>query len=284
MPVGDNYHGDTFAIATMHSKERAVGKSFGRWLGAEVIVAPGINTDVFGTFIGDVPRRGTMLKTAEAKARSAIESTGLLFGLGSEGSFGPHPVLPFIASSTEVLLIVDLKNGLVVHDTAVTHRTNFSSRTCEPNEDVSDFLHSVKFPSHAVVVKPNSIPIGETETGITALQGIRAAVGRAAAISRDGLALIVTDMRAHLNPTRMAVIRALSSRLARRLATRCPACRTPGFGIVETVRGLPCAWCGEPTQAAMAELHRCAKCGFESSTSKLKQKVADQGQCPQCNP
>ena len=49
MPVQDPYVGKTIAIATMHAKEHAVGKPFRRWLGADVIVAAGIDTDAIGT-------------------------------------------------------------------------------------------------------------------------------------------------------------------------------------------------------------------------------------------
>jgi hypothetical protein len=75
-----------------------------------------IDTEAFGTFAGDIVRQGTMLDAARAEALAAIEATGLELGLGSKGSFGPHPSVPFIPAGTEVLLCLDRKRGLEIHD------------------------------------------------------------------------------------------------------------------------------------------------------------------------
>jgi hypothetical protein len=270
----------------MHAKERAVAGPFNRWLDAAVTVAPGIDTDAFGTFTGETVRQGTMLDAARAKALAAIKATGLELGLGSEGSFGPHPSLPFIAAGTEVLLCQDRKWGFEIHEMLVTERTNYQSCDCTPGQDIGNFLASARFPSHAVVVSSKA-PVGAARIvkGITCAIRLAEAIEQAASASRDGHALVVTDMRAHLNPTRMASIRALATRLARRLATPCPGCAAPGFGIADVVRGLPCGWCGEPTRLVIAELFHCAKCGFESQRAvKPGRTTADPGQCQFCNP
>jgi hypothetical protein len=280
------YRHETFAIATMHAKERAIARPFSRWLGAAVKVAPGIDTDAFGTFTGDIVRQGTMLDAARAKALAAIEATGLELGLGSEGSFGPHPSVPFIAAGTEVLLCLDRKRGFEIHGMLVTDRTNYESCDSRPGQDIADFLARARFPSHAVVVSPKA-PVGAAKIvkGITRATRLAEAIEEAASASCDGHALVVTDMRAHLNPTRMASIRALATRLARRLATPCPACAAPGFGAANVLRGLPCGWCGEPTRLVIAEVFRCAKCGFENQRGVEPQReTADPGQCLYCNP
>ena len=137
------YRDETFVFATMHAKERAVARPFSRWLGAAVTVAPGIDTDAFGTFTGEIVRQGTMLDAARAKALAAIKATGLELGLGSEGSFGPHPAVPFIASGTEVLLCQDRKRGLEIHEMVVTDRTNYQSFACRPGEDITFPLASL---------------------------------------------------------------------------------------------------------------------------------------------
>jgi hypothetical protein len=280
------YRDETFVIATMHAKERAVAKPFSRWLGAAMTVAPGIDTDAFGTFTGEIVRHGTMLDAARAKALAGIDATGLELGLGSEGSFGPHPSLPFIAAGTEVLLCQDRRRGFEIHEMLVTARTNYKSCDCRPGEDIANFLAGAKFPSHAVVVSPKApVEAGKIVKGITCANRLAEAIQEAASASRDGHALVVTDMRAHLNPTRMASIRALAIRLAARLATPCPVCAAPGFGAVDVLRGLPCGWCGEPTRLVMAELLRCAICGFERQrTVKHRRETADPGQCQYCNP
>ena len=54
------------------------------------------------------------------------------------------------------------------------------------------------------------------------------------------MAVLIADMRAHRNPTRMRVLRALSWKLAKRLERLCPKCDAPGFGSIGNRRGLPC--------------------------------------------
>jgi hypothetical protein len=227
-----------------------------------------------------------MLDAARAKALAAIEATGLELGLGSEGSFGPHPSLPFIPAGTEILLCQDRKRGFEIHEMLVTDRTNYQSCNCTPGQDIRNFLAGARFPTHAVVVSPRA-PAGAARIvkGITCPIRLAKAIEQAASASRDGHALVVTDMRAHLNPTRMVSIRTLATRLARRLATPCPGCAAPGFGIADVVRGLPCGWCGEPTRLVIAELFRCATCGFENQRAvEPGRQTADPGQCQYCNP
>jgi hypothetical protein len=287
MPIDDGpYQNQAVAFATMHGKEKAVAKAFARQLAASITVPMGIDTDALGTFTGEVPRAGTIIEAARAKALLAMKVTGLKRGLGSEGSFGPHPYIPFIPRDVEVLLFVDQGNDIEICETLMTHRTNYRKVTCRPGEDISDFLKSIRFPQHAVVVTPSApttemLPI----KGVNSAAGLTQAILRAAHASSDRAVQIVTDMRAHLNSTRMAVIRALANRLARRLATRCPECGTPGFGVVGIARGVPCGLCGEPTKMAFAEIRRCAKCSLETSTRiKRVPETADPGTCQHCNP
>jgi len=280
------YQNQAVAFATMHDKEKAVAKAFARQLAASITIPVGIDTDALGTFTGEVPRAGTMAEAARAKALLAMKLTGLRCGRGSEGSFGPHRYIPFIPRNTELLLFVDQKDEIEVCETLMTHRTNYRNLTCRPGQDISDFLKSIGFPRHAVVVTPNApmtamLPI----KGIKSATDLTEAILKASDASSDRAVRIVTDMRAHLNPTQMAVIRALANRLARRLATRCPECGTPGFGVADIARGVPCGWCGEPTQMAIAEIRQCAKCSYETS-SRIKSvpETADSGSCEYCNP
>ena len=74
------------ALGTMHGKETALVPAFAR-LGVDLVVAPGVDTDRFGSFDGMTPRAGTMEEAARAKARAAMAATGLTSGLASEGAF-----------------------------------------------------------------------------------------------------------------------------------------------------------------------------------------------------
>lgn len=296
------YRGVRMTLGTMHAKERALAKPIARWLGAELIVPVGLDTDAYGTFTGEITRAGTMLEAARAKARLGMAHSGLRFGLASEGSYGPHPHILFIAGGREIVLFIDDERGIEVRESLVVTRTNYDSMTLAPGDDPETALHRIKFPSHAVTVRPNQLadkpePLPQfpshatTHSGSILFKGLRDLIGvhraieTCAAASTDGKALIVPDMRAHLNPTRMAMIRVAATKLAKRIACLCPACKTPGFGIVDVARGLPCADCGAPTGLLIAEIHRCAGCGLETRKPiRREDERASAGQCEYCNP
>jgi hypothetical protein len=88
------YHKRIIALATKHQKEMAIAPSFQRLLGASIIVPNGIDTDLFGTFSGEIEREGTMLEVVKKKARLAIKVSGHPLALASEGSFGTDPSCP----------------------------------------------------------------------------------------------------------------------------------------------------------------------------------------------
>lgn len=283
---GLRYRGQLIGLATMHGKERAIAKPFLRYLDAGLVVPDGIDTDALGTFTGEVARAGSITDAARRKAELAMKMTGLCFGLGSEGSFGPHPFLPFISADTEALLFIDRASGSEIIESIVTPRTNYRYETWAADQLNEEFLEAVGFPAHALVVKPQGVAHSTLFfKGISSRRSLRKAVKFAASTSPDGQALITTDMRAHLNPTRMKVIRLLASRLARRLATDCPQCATPGYGEIEICRGLPCGWCYEPTDELMGKRIRCRACGYTKyEPLKNAPNFADPGRCASCNP
>jgi len=272
-------------LATMHAKERAVAPAFMDELGLTVVPSAGLDTDQLGTFAGEIPRRGTMLEVAVAKARLGMAATGLPLGLASEGSFGPHPVVPFLAGGIELLVFVDDTRGLVLHETMVVERTNFAHLVTAPGQPLDSFLAQIGFPAHGLIVRAN---VGEPQAGlvkgIVERSRLEEAIAAAAA-SPDGNARLETDMRAHLNPTRMDSLVPLASRLAQRLASVCPGCIAPGWGRVDVTRGLHCRWCGTPTEMVATEIFGCAACGHREERPRQDGLTeAEPGNCPACNP
>lgn len=268
------YAGRHVALATQHGKARALSPPLARRLGLHV-VAVAIDTDAFGTFTGTRPRTGTAAEAALAKARAGMAASGLALGLASEGSFGPHPWLPFGAGGVETLAFIDPARGLELTLSAVSRRTNFAQLDISADTDIAPFLSRIGFPSHALVVKDAN---GEVlATGVQDMAIL-------SALARPGHRL-ETDMRAHLNPTRMAAIRALAGRLAARLATPCPACGCPGFGQTDVLRGLPCSACGQPTQGVLATVHSCNACGHSETRPRPDGVTsASPATCDWCNP
>lgn len=273
-----SYHGRVAALASCHGKEVAIGPALLQWAGLRLAVPPGIDTDQLGTFTGEVPRPASMVETVRRKAEMGMAAAGLPLGLASEGSFGPHPMVPFLASSQELLLFKDAESGIEVIETLQSDETNFAALDVTPDADIDAFLARVMFPGHAVVVRAE----GRISKGIRD----RAALDR---LITQGLAQgpvrIETDMRAHMNPTRMGEIAKLAERLARRIATPCPACGTPGFGALRSEAGLPCSECGAMTRLVRAVIHGCVKCGYEEQKPRPDgRSEANPAECELCNP
>lgn len=275
------------ALATMHGKEEAIAPALRREVGLEVTVPHGIDTDAFGTFTGEVERRGTPAEAALAKARLAIERTGLPVGLASEGAYGPHPDVAMLASGIELVAVVDRANGIEIVEGARVQETNFAhTRAAAAGEELLDWAQGAGFPEHALVVRPGA---GERTDlifkGIADRKGLAGAIATCAAASADGMALVETDMRADRNPTRMREIAKVATRLGERLATPCPTCSAPGFGAIEVVPGLPCERCGRPTDWAAGTIHGCCRCEERATLPRPDGlEVADPANCGACNP
>jgi len=279
------FNGQRAAIATMHGKEQVVAPVMAQWFGLLVERAEEIDTDALGTFTGEIERKGSMLDAARAKARLAIERTGARLGIGSEGAFGPHPIVPILPSGLELIVLIDSESN---HEIAVHRRTrtNYNSTFVTPGEDPSDFLERVGFPRHAVIVRPE---VGDEHPammkGIVDDKDLNDAIEMLAAASASGRALVQTDMRAHLNPTRMKAIRRVTKALALRVARLCAVCGSPGFGLCDVTRGLLCGECGSPTDLIQAEIHACGRCGhIENKRQRPETLRADPMWCSLCNP
>lgn len=270
------FNGRTALIATMHGKEAALRPPL-EALGFTVDVAAGVDTDRFGTFSGEVERAGDMLEAARAKAQAAFSLTAGAadWVVASEGAFGPSPAAPFLAEARELIFAWRPADGLEVVEHRVSFETNFAAEDLAAGGDPSAFLARAGFPGHAVIVRAGDAVIAK---GVTDAAELDAAVaGRAVRLE--------TDMRAHLNPTRMGEIARAGEALARRLASACPVCRSPGFGLARVERGLPCAACGTPTALVRAEIHACPACRHEAARPRADaRREADPGECPACNP
>ena len=79
-------------------------------------------------------------------------------------------------------------------------------------------------------------------------------------LSERGIVFVESDLRAHRNPSRMQNIGAACDELLSHMPCACPTCAAPGFGIARHEIGLPCAWCGEPTNDWKAQEFRCVIC------------------------
>ena len=292
-PLPGPYQGQPVALATRHGKERVLRRPFRAGLGVELVLAHGIDTDSLGSFSGERPRPADVLTTWRLKAEAGMEACGLPLGLASEGSYGPHPTIPLLSLGSEWLTFIDRPRRLVISERLLSPRVCCSERIFAAGEDPTPWLERVGFPAQGVIVLPHQPlgavaappPAGGISKGIHCLEELERARCRATSLAPNGQVQLQTDLRAHHNPSRMAAIRRLAFRLVRRLQTPCPACQAPGWGLVETTSGLPCAWCGAPTALVRAEIQGCASCDNRVSLPRPDGLLqADPGHCDHCNP
>lgn len=142
------------------------------------------------------------------------------------------------------------------------------------------------FPSHALIVRPAPRGSdGPVFKEVMSEADLEAAAQECLKASGDNKVWVETDMRAHVNPTRMKMIGRLAQTLAQRLSCLCPSCYTPGWGRVDIEGGLPCGWCGTPTDEIKAEIYGCTKCRYkETKAAPHGRETAEPGCCPICNP
>jgi len=280
--VPANYAGASFALLTKHGKERAIAPRFAEQLGATITVTEAFDTDALGTFTREIPRFGNQLDAARKKAELAIELTGCSLGLGSEGSFTPGP-FGLGSFNLEVITLVDRARNLVITG-AIRQFGHHASGTFDSWDALADFAEKAKFPSHALVLRPNDESHSHIRKGLNDREALRAAYDECRALATAGAVFAESDLRAHLNPTRMENIGAACDDLIIRMMRLCPSCQAPGFGIARLEPGLPCSWCGEATNDWKAEEFRCVACTHIESKPRADLQKADPGLCPHCNP
>ena len=281
------YRGKLAVLASMHGKERVIGPVLRDGLGLIVGLAAGVDTDQFGTFSREIARTGSRLDAARAKIALGFDSVpSARVGLASEGSFGPHPVVPFLAIGRELVLMIDRDSGLELAGYDTSEETNFGHAAARDLEAALAFADSAGFPGHGVIVMGcrdgRPAPDLMLDKDVSDPASLEAAVRRALAMC--GAAFVEADMRAHRNPTRMEAIARATRDLVRRFHSRCPGCGYPGFDVTERLPGLPCAWCGQPTRVIKTDILACRSCGHYERRPASTGMAADPGDCDGCNP
>jgi hypothetical protein len=277
---------DTHVVfATNHHKSPAAVEPFRRLLNTSVEELI-IDSDQLGTFSGEVDRPGSMLDALRGKVRLARTVSSARFVLVSEGSFGGAGGFGFLAQGIEMLLLHDSVTGAEVLEQYISWDTNYATATISTEQDLKRFLERISFGTHGLVLYPQGLPPAEKIVkGIMSQSEADKAFSECLQASPTGAVVVMSDMRAHRNPTRMKAIAACCELLAHRLATPCPTCGSGGFGLVSTVPGLPCGACGFPTERARAEKHACPVCGASKEKPRGDGKTkADPVECERCNP
>ncbi len=280
-----SFHGSHIIFATNHGKGAAARPPFEKILSARVDELV-IDSDSLGTFSGEVARPGSMLDALRGKIRLAQPHSESPLILASEGSFSSADGFGLLVHGIEMLMLVDNRTGVEIIEQHISHNTNYATTTLRSPTELADFLPRIHFGSHALVLYPEGVPlVGNVHKGITEAAEAERAFHLCAALSPSQSVMAMSDMRAHLNPTRMKEIERCCERLATRLSTLCPQCGSGGFGLTGTVPGLPCVECGTPTQRARGEIHSCPFCEAAKELPRSDGKTyALASECEWCNP
>ena len=280
------YNNRVAILATMHNKEKVISPLLKEHLGINLIVPQGLNTDVFGTFTREIKRPDTQIITARLKAKKALEMDDEKIAIASEGSFAPHPLIPYIYANREIIIFLDQENDLEIIGEVFSMETNFNHQTISSLEEAEEFGEKVGFPEHGLVISFDNISKGKTEfiKGITSKENLINSV-ETAIKNTNGKFHIETDMRAMYNPTRMKNIALATQDLINKINSLCPQCHTPGFMINQKIPGLPCKLCHQPTSLIKAVIFQCQKCNFtQQQLFPNNQEFADPSLCEYCNP
>lgn len=262
---------------TCHGKDLAVRATL-LARGFELEIYDALDTDTLGTFTGEMQRPLGQMETALQKAQLACELTGRDFGLGSEGSFGPHPQVHLLPWNYEVLAFWDAPKQHAIYAVHGTAETNFAAQQVSTLEEAMHFAKQAQFPSHALIVGSHQDAC--FQKGIQDDFELRQRVS--AALQTHATVWLETDMRAHMNPTRMKAIAQAAQKLSALLTSPCPGCQLPGYGLSKYIPGALCMTCGHATRRPQAEQWQCAKCNFVEE-KKLNTQVSA-AHCDACNP
>lgn len=279
----NHFFGRQLVIATMHHKEKVMAPILEQGLGVSCLVAEKFNTDIFGTFAGEIERTQTALETVRKKCEMAIEATNCDLVVASEGSFGSHPEVFFASANEELVMLMDRKNNLEIVGKSISFSTNFAGQFIENEKALWDFADQVGFPNHGLILRPDKTATNHLVKGIVAPDVLLEQFHK---MKEEFQSVFVeTDMRALYNPMRMDVIAAATRKLVENTQSLCPECHTPGFVVSAVHSGLPCSWCGSPTRSTLSHEYSCKLCGFSEEKKYPNHKTTeDPGFCNYCNP
>lgn len=277
------FAGRLLAIATKHQKEKVIAPIFESSLHVKSVVPHDLDTDLLGTFTGETERTHDALTCARKKSLMAMELTGCDIAVASEGSFGAHPELPFVHANEEIVLFSDRKHNLEIVWRELSFETNFNGKFVSSYQELEAFAEQAMFPSHAIILRKSPDENIDIFKGITKPHMLHTGYNYLSRKYRRVYA--ETDMRAMCNPMRMQTIEKAAGKLAEKICTHCVSCNTPGFGLTDVERGLPCSACHSPTRSIKGHVYSCKKCSYKEIKLYPNEKTSeDPMYCDYCNP
>jgi hypothetical protein len=227
--VRELFAGRGAAFATKHQKDVLLAGILDGALGIKVRRAD-IDTDSYSTFTGVPIELAAQVETARRKAEAAfLVAPSSRIAIASEGTFTTLDITPRTVVNREVLVFLDrdLELEVVGEDRAATYANTERYLGCSIGDALA-FARYVGFPAQGIVLRSSHEPDAKLLRDFRNEAALERGIAEILAVR--GTVIAETDLRAHKNPLRReAIVRACVD-LVRRLLTRCPACRSPGFG------------------------------------------------------
>jgi hypothetical protein len=219
------------ALITKHEKARWIAPYLAP-LGYEVFESSMFDTDILGTFSGEVERTLSPMDAALTKATKACELTQTDWGLGSEGSFGGGPAPGMINWNDELLCLYQASTGMAIY----AHAAGPTS--------VQELTLNGKVPlKQKLLLLPKQCWILRIDKGIQKGLSGEQLLDRLEQISASSQNIkIEPDLRAMNCPQRQQMITKAAEDLVRRLSETCPQCQAFNFVIKEKHAGLHCTF------------------------------------------
>lgn len=277
------YNGRSVVLVTQHKKEDVIKPIFELETGCNFITERQYNTDKLGTFSREIKRPKSQLDTARIKIRKGLKLSQSEIGLASEGSFGMHPIIP-VPWNIELVLLYDKREKYELYGVHESSETNFSHIKTDDFKVALTFAEKIGFPEHYVIIRPDHENAKGIIKDIDSYEQLEKAFLICSKLSKTGDVFIETDMRAHANPTRMKNIQKATEDLVSKLLSLCPTCGATGFIATDTVRGLPCEWCGKPSEMILKYIYSCRKCKHTEEKYFPNGQWANSRYCGFCNP
>ena len=276
------YSGQTAAFLTQHGKESLVAPILEPFLGCKISQIEGYDTDQLGTFSGEVKRLDNQIETARKKARIGVELSNLPLAIASEGAFIPDPLGGLVPWNIEVVLWLDTKSNFEVIGIAQGPTLSLH-KEIQTLADLENFANNANFPSHHLVLRPESESDLRIHKGIADWDHLRQIFIDCQNQSTNGRVFVEHDHRAFCHPTRQVMIQRAVEDLVEKFQSICPQCTSPGFAKTGHKPGLKCQLCGNKTSMPVSFTLRCNNC-HHTEEKPSSDTSADPRWCDVCNP
>jgi hypothetical protein len=263
-------------LSSKHQKEGLLQPIFEPF-GLHLLVNEGFDTDAYGTFCGAIPRTEGPKITVKEKCLAGMSFAGKRQGLASEGSFGPHPSIPFLTINEEWLVYIDLDRKLEIFGRSTTLEVCHARLGYHDAAELPTFLTNCSFGPQGLVFK-------DTENANVLVKGIQDQTQLEQLMQQFPKWEIETDLRAHMNPQRQKNIIAAAKDLTERMHRYCPQCDQPDFSVQKVSGNLLCEICLQKSNAYQYLEYSCLHCQHQLIEQRKDKNFEDPQYCNHCNP